>query len=91
MDFIEYILKKQPKLDSQDICLIISKTVLNFFKSSSGIVGATSTVECAPSADCVHEICYNDAAVCLQITSMDLASYPLKIQKCNAYPDVHLD
>ena len=62
-----------------------------FFKSPSGIVWATSTVECAPSADCVHEICYNDAAVCLQITSMDLASYPLKIQKCNAYPDVRLD
>ena len=28
-----------------------------------------------------------DAAVCLQITFMDLALYSLKIQKCNACPD----
>ena len=89
--FIDYILKKQPKLDSQDKCLIISKTVLNFFKSLSGIVRATSMVECAPSADCVHEIFLLCAAVCLQLTFMDLASYPLKIQKCYAYPDVRLD
>ena len=28
------------------------------------------------------------AAVCLQITFMDLALYPLKIQKCNPHQDV---
>ena len=54
--FIDYILKKQPKLDSQDKLLIISKTVLNFFKSFSGIVLATSTVEWTPSVECGHEI-----------------------------------
>ena len=55
--FIEYILKKQPKLDSQDKYLIISKTTLNFFKSFLGIVWATSMVEWTPSAECGHKIC----------------------------------
>ena len=40
---------------------------------------------------CGEEIFILCAAVCLQITFVDLASYPLKIPKCNAPPDVRHD
>ena len=60
----------------------------NFLKSFCQNVPWGYLVLWEATLGCGDEIFLLCAAVCLQITFMDLASCPLKIQKCNAHPDV---
>ena len=60
----------------------------NFLKSFCQNVPWGYPVLWEATLGCGEEIFILCAAVCLQITFVDLASYPLKIPKCNAPPDV---